>query len=114
MEAHYKSRKGNLVLKVEGETQKDLFRELARAQEIFEAESECGLCQSADIRFRVRTIEDNEYFELACACGATFAFGQHKKGGGLFPKRKGENGKILPSHGWSKWEPERTNDPSPS
>ena len=105
MEAQYKTRNGSLILKVEGETQKDIFRELARAQETFEAESECGICKSTQIRYRVRTVDENEYFELqCCACGARFEFGQHKKGGSLFPKRRGENG-PLPNKGWSKWEP---------
>ena len=100
MEATYKTRDGRLLIKVQGETQKDLFRELARAQDVFESESECGLCQGKEIRFNVRTVEDNEYFELRCACGATFSFGQHKKGGSLFPKKSG-----LAHGGWSKWEP---------
>ena len=109
MEAQYKTQDGHLILKVEGETQKDIFRELARAQETFEAESECGICKSTQIKFRVRTVDDNEYFELQCVCGAKFAFGQHKKGGSLFPKRQGENG-PLPNRGWSKWEPSSTSE----
>lgn len=104
MEAQYRTRDGRLIVKVAGETQKDLFRELARAQETFEAETECGLCKSTDIKFSVRVVDDNEYFELRCVCGATFQFGQHKKGGSLFPKRKGEDGKWLPSRGWLKRE----------
>lgn len=105
MEAQYKTRNGHLMLRVEGESQKDVFRELARAQEVFEAESECGICKSSQIKFRVRNVEDNEYYEIVCECGATFSFGQHKKGGTLFAKRKGEDGKSLPNRGWSKWEP---------
>jgi hypothetical protein len=104
MEAQYKTRNGNLTVKVTGETQKDIFRELARAQDVFECETECGLCQSAQIKFSVRTVDDNEYYTLRCACGAEFSFGQHKKGGSLFPKRKDEHGKPLPNRGWAKWE----------
>lgn len=104
MEAQYKCRNGHLTLKVTGETQKDLFRELARAQDVFEAEQACGICQGTEISFRVRGVEDNEYFELQCACGARFQFGQHRKGGSLFPKRRNESG-PLPNGGWSKWEP---------
>jgi hypothetical protein len=110
LEAQYKTRSGHLILRVEGETQKDLFRELARAQETFEAETECGICKGTEIRFRVRAVDDNEYYELRCSCGATFAFGQHKKGGSLFPKRKAEDGKALPNHGWTKWESQNTED----
>ena len=37
-------------------------------------------------------------------CGATLAFGQHKKGGTLLPKRKDENGNWLENGGWHKWQ----------
>jgi hypothetical protein len=104
MEAQYRIRGGSLTIKVEGETQRDIFRELARAAETFEAEAECGICHSPQIRFKVRTMDDNEFFELQCVCGARFEFGQHKKGGSLFPKRRGENG-PLPNGGWAKWNP---------
>jgi hypothetical protein len=44
------------------------------------------------------------HYELICgACGGQFSFGQHKKGGSLFPKRKGDNG-FLPNRGWHKWD----------
>ena len=57
------------------------------------------------VQFRVRNVEDNDYYELVCrGCGARFAFGQNKKGGGLFPKRRGEDGKSLPDRDWAKWE----------
>ena len=108
MEAQLKSRDGRLIVKVEGETQRDIFRELASAQQVFEAESECGLCQSNDLRFSARIVDDNEYFELVCnSCGAKFNFGQHKKGGGLFPKRKNQEGKPLPNGGWARYDPQK-------
>ena len=73
-------------------------------QEVFE-ESKCGKCGSENLKFVVRTVDDNEYFELRCMdCGAKLAFGSMKKGGGLFPKRKdGDN--WLPDNGWTKWNP---------
>ena len=105
MEAQYKTRDGRLLIKVEAEHQKGLFKELAATQEIFEAEAECGCCRSKELRFRVRVVDENEFYELVCHCGARFEFGQHKKGSSLFPKRRAEDGTILPNRGWAKWEP---------
>ena len=54
----------------------------------FTSEEKCGLCGSNNLRFVVRNVEGNDYYELRCVdCGALLAFGQHKKGGTLFPKR---------------------------
>jgi hypothetical protein len=95
MEAQLKAGGGRLVIKVEAATAKDLFKQLAACDEIFNAESQCGLCESKDLRFVVRTVDSNDFFELRCAdCNARFAFGQHKTGGTLFPKR---------STGWTKY-----------
>lgn len=104
MEAHYKTRDGRLIIKVEADKQKDLFREIAVAQEIFDAEERCGLCSSTRIHFRVRTVEANEFFELACLqCDARFEYGQHRTGNTLFPKRRTDDG-PLPNRGWRIWE----------
>jgi hypothetical protein len=85
MEAQYKTRDGRLVIKVEAEHQKALFKELAAAQEVFESESECGCCHSKELRFRVRVVDENDFYELICPnCAARFEFGQHKKGGASF------------------------------
>jgi hypothetical protein len=52
-------------------------------------------------------VEGNDYFEIRCAdCGAILAFGQHKKGVTLFPKRKDDDGNYLPNRGWHKWTKE--------
>ncbi len=105
MKAHL--RIGRLTIEAQGETIKDLFRELATADEVFAAESECGICGSPDIGMQVRTVDSYQFYELKCKsqdCGAKFAFGQSKNGGGLFPKRKDEDGNWLPHGGWSKWE----------
>lgn len=77
-----------LEFELEGSGQKEIFKELALIQEIF-AEEKCGLCGSTNLRFVVRSVEGNDYYELRCAdCGAVLAFGQHKKGGTLFQKEK--------------------------
>jgi hypothetical protein len=104
MEAHYWTRSGRLLVKMTGETQKDVFRQLAVAEEIFDAEDRCGCCASTNIQFRVRTVENFDHYELACcACDARFEFGQHKNGQTLFPKRRDEAGQALPNGGWKVW-----------
>lgn len=96
-----------LEFELEGEGQKDIFKELALIQEIF-GEAKCGLCGSTNLRFVVRSVEGNDYYELRCVdCGAVLAFGQHKKGGTLFPKKKDEEGHYLPNHGWHKWNKDK-------
>lgn len=92
-----------LEFELEGSGQKEVFKELAVIQEIF-GEKSCGLCNKDTIRFVVRNVDDNDYFELRCDCGGILSFGQHKKGGTLFPKRKDENGNYIPNNGWHKWK----------
>lgn len=94
-----------LAFEVEGDGQKEIFKELAMLQEIF-GERHCGLCKENDIRFVCRTVEGNDYYELKCnSCGGLLSFGQHKKGATLFPKRKDDNNEYLPNYGWYKWSP---------
>jgi len=97
----------NLEFEIEGEGQKQIFKELATVQEIF-GESCCGACKSSDLRFVVRNVEDNDYYELRCnKCGSVLSYGQHKKGGTLFPKRKDENNNWLDNRGWYKYSPKK-------
>lgn len=92
-----------LECEVEGDGQKEIFKELATLQEIF-GEEKCGSCGKNNLRFVVRNVEDNDYYELRCSdCGSVLSFGQHKKGGTLFPKRKDDSGNYLPNKGWYKW-----------
>ena len=118
MKAHYKTADGRLVFEVNGETPKALFEQVAAVQGLFEAETECGVCcgvkdgqqHNKGIRYSCRQdTEGNKYYSLLCLnCFAEFHFGQHRVGGGLFPKRKaeGQNGKLvgLPNRGWAKFE----------
>jgi hypothetical protein len=66
MKAHYRTRNGRIVVEVQAETQKGLFKAIAEAQSVFEADERCGLCLSDDIRFTVRSIDGNDYYELTC------------------------------------------------
>lgn len=96
-----------LSFELEGTGQKEIFKELSALQEIFGEES-CGMCKSHNIRYVVRNVDGNDYFELRCMdCGAVLAFGQHKKGGTLFPRRKDDDGKWLPNRGWHKYTPKQ-------
>jgi hypothetical protein len=92
-----------LQFELEGAGQKEVFKELATIQEIF-SEDKCGLCNKTSIKYTCRNVEGNDYYELRCNdCGAVLSFGQHKKGGTLFPKRKDDDGTYLPNKGWHKW-----------
>ena len=95
-----------LSVVVDGKDQRDVFCQIAELEEIFGINT-CGACQSNDVYFRVRNVEDNSYHEIACSkCGATLALGQMKKDGKLFPKRKDDEGNWFKNGGWLKWKPQ--------
>jgi len=107
MKAKYKVG-DKLEFELDGAGQKELFKEIASIQEIF-GENKCGICGSENIKFIVRVVDDNEYYELRCMdCGAILSYGQHKKGGTLFPKRKDSDGNYMPNNGWHKWTPKKS------
>lgn len=111
------------LVEVEGEEQKDLFKEMASVYEIFD-EQKCGLCGSKNVRMVVRKNKDAEdFFEFQChgiiangtqRCRAYLYIGQNKKGGGLFPVRaldeRGkpdrETGKFGKHNGWTRYRGE--------
>ena len=108
MKVTYTIGDGRLAIEAEGDTQKAVFTELARLQEVFDNVT-CGKCKGTDIRFTVRTVDDNDFFEIHCTnpkCRARFALGQHKKGDSLFPQRKGKDGEWLPDNGWMRYNPQ--------
>lgn len=107
MKITYSSKNGRLAIEVSGDSQKDVFRQISSFQEVFE-EQHCGSCGKDDLRFVVRNVDDNQFYELHCNdCSSRLAFGQHKgKEGTLFPRRKGEDGKLVGKRGWTKWNPE--------
>ena len=103
MKLNYKL--GNLSVEFECDTPKEVFNQLSVFQEVF-GETNCGKCGSENLRFVVRVVDDNPYYEIRCLdCGAKLAFGANKKGGGLFPRRKDAEGNWLPDNGWTKWNP---------
>lgn len=102
MKLKYTTNNGRISVELEADTQRELFAQIAKFQEVFE-ETNCGKCGDDNLKFVVRTVDDNEYFELRCSkCGAKLAFGSMKKGGGLFPKRK-DGDSWLADNGWLKW-----------
>lgn len=111
MKVNYKSSNGRLSIEVDAETQKEVFSKLSQFQEVFE-QTTCGKCGHDDLRFVVRMVEDNDFYELHCLkCRARLAFGQHKgKEGTLFPRRKDGDGTWLPNSGWMKYNPETKKD----
>ena len=117
----------DLSIEIEGETQKDLFRELAGVAEVF-GEHQCGLCGAAHIVPAFRTVtqakKSFEYPEWHClSCGARLALGSMMEGGRLFPHRKldsagkpdREHGTAGKHHGWTlfKGEPKESATPEP-
>lgn len=116
MRAEYTTSNGRLKFVVEGATAKDIWGELGEIQELFDAENQCGCCQSNDIHYRKRVSKAKsgknagsifDYYELVCMdCHARFEFGALKPPStSLFPKRRGEDGQPLPNGGWSKYNP---------
>jgi len=106
MKVRFTTNSGRMTAEFDVDTQTDLFEQLAFFQEIF-GEEQCGKCGSENLKFQVRKVEDNLYYELRCAdCGAKLAFGTMKQGGRLFPRRKDKEGNWLPDRGWVKWNKE--------
>ena len=106
MKINYTTTNQRINVEIESQNAKDAFKQLAEFQEVFDEQS-CGMCQSQNIQFIVRTVDSNDYYELKCKqCTAKLAFGQHKAGGTLFPKRKKEDGSYdYQFKGWHKWSP---------
>ena len=105
-EAHVKSRTGRLLVKVEAPTIKALIAAISEAQEIFDGDTNCGACQSAEIQYRTRQADKYTFYEQLCRkCGAVLSYGQKQEGGGLWPKRRHESGELFESRGWVKFIP---------
>lgn len=103
-----------MEVEVEGKSQTDIWDQLAEFDEVF-GDTTCvakikgEVVKSDKVRFVKRTVDDNDYYELMCVdqgsplFGYKKAFGQHKKGGTLFPKRDIPEGCIPGLNGWHKW-----------
>jgi hypothetical protein len=113
LEAQFRTRDGRLFIKFEAANMKDLFEQLAKNQEVFDADTACGCCGKTNLRFRVRNVTDKKnparkynYYELTCMdCWARLSFGQSNDTVSLFPKRTDEQGNWLANRGWYKYQP---------
>ena len=100
MKINYTTINQRLTVELEADSQKELWHQLAKFQEIFE-ETRCGKCDSNDLRFVVRKAVDDkgkeyDYHELRCKkCWAKLSYGVRENAKDLFPKRKNEDGEIL-------------------
>lgn len=107
-----------VLIEAEGNTHTELFAQIAELQEIF-GQGKCGKCECEDLRFVVREVDGNSFYELRCQnpkCRAVLSFGQNKDGakkGNLFPhikeNKKGtimglEPGTYLPNGGWLRYD----------
>lgn len=122
LECQYRVNK-DMMLKLEGGNQKELFEAMASAAEIFGAHWECcGRCKNASFKPRpvVRlNTKKQKFFELHCtnpACRARFAFGQNQDSQTLFPQRKfakshPQTGQYKPDGGWVKYVKEEDDAP---
>ena len=112
MKLRFTTKNRQITFEVEGDSPKDLFREIAATQEIFDIH-ECGACHGADIQFRVRESKNQagkavEYFELQCRnheCRARLTFGQNMDQKNLFPRRKDASGNWIENNGWEIYRP---------
>lgn len=113
MIVNYTTADGRMSVQIEGKTQTDIWEQIAAFQDTFET-GPCvrGKKSSTNIKYQVREVEDNKYYELVCTDpdfdlkGARLSFGQHKKGGTLFAKRKDKDGKWLDNNGWLRYNKE--------
>lgn len=113
MKLQYTTTDGRMTVELEGKTQTDIIEQLAEFQDVFET-GPCvrGKKSSDKVKFQVREVDGNKYYELVCTDsdfdlkGARLSFGQHKKGGTLFVKRKDKDGKYLDNNGWTKYNKE--------
>lgn len=101
MKVQYTTRDGRMTFELEGATQTDLFRQLARIQEVFE-DTVCsnGKTSSNAVNFVVRTVDDNDFYELQCVDKNNPELRYSKK---KFGVHKGKDGTMFPKGGWVKF-----------
>lgn len=115
MKLNYTTPDNRMSVELSGDSQKDLFKELADFQEVFQgnvcsAVIDGKVLKTDNTVFRVREVDDNLYYEMVCLePGPLFMykkqFGQNKKGGSLFPKWPNKEDKdiVLGLNGWFKY-----------
>jgi len=108
-----KLRVGNAVIEGQGETQKELFENLADTAAIFTV-TRCGMCQSQAIAPEHRITGEGgkfHYYSWRCVdCGGELHLGQKMDGVTLYLKTK----EPANTRGWSKYQANRGGDPGAS
>ncbi len=109
-------------VEVQGETDAEVFRQLASFDEVFAQHTHCGLCGCTDLFFNTREVAGIEFFEVCCGdpkCGARLSMGQMKvKKGKLFPIRQltkegkpsRKDGRFGPHNGWTLFRGRESDD----
>jgi|TARA_B100000497_G_C7352054_1_gene229602 hypothetical protein len=94
---------GNYTVKVEGDTQIDVWDKMSEMAEILSVGAACGKTAATDTIPVTRKKDDYIFREWKCvSSGACLGLGQ-SKAGSLFPKRKDKDGEWLDNHGWLTW-----------
>ena len=115
----------DLWFEADAETEEELFKQVARVQEIFQHNT-CGKCSSQNVKFVCRfDSSENDWLEIVCQdCRAKLIFGRTKKGGQIYPKIRWDqlsekqkeqrvnekvyadkNRGFLPQRGWFVYKP---------
>ena len=113
MEAQYKTRSGQLIVKIEGRLFLDIIRGISEVEEILRNDK-CGCCESINVRPSHRKSGNYDFYEMLCEdCGAALALGVRQADQKLFPRRKDEDGNFLANGGWKKWQGSRQEEEDP-
>lgn len=115
MEVKYKSTCGRFEVTFDVRDQQTLFKELSNFQEVFcddmSVEIDGLQVPMTDIRFRVRTVNGDEFFEKVYIGNNPKLFGYKKEygcskehKGCMFPRVKDPDGTYRKNNGWYKWD----------
>ena len=113
MEAQYKTRSGQLIVKIEGRLFLDIIRGISEVDEVLRNDK-CGCCESTNVRPNHRKSGNYDFYEMLCQdCGAALGLGVRQSDQKLFPRRKDEDGNFLANGGWKKWQGSRQDEEDP-
>ena len=129
MEVKYKSANGMFEVAFDAKNQQELFEELASFQEVFELSQKFKIGNKevniTDIKFRVRTVDGNQFYEMVYQGGDKDLWGYRKafgssqqKKGALFPKwqvkEEDKNNYENGGGGWFKYKGNGNGTPAPT
>lgn len=104
MKVQYTTQNGRLTAEFEADTQVELFKQLAQFQEVFENTTCSDGKESSDlVRFSVREVEGNHFFELVCVDESKPNLRWAKK---KYGQHKGKDQTLFPKADWAKWNPQ--------